>query len=180
MSRLFTVIVEFRVHGKRRSSNFFELQFALLRGFCYTARAFGRKGGSRKLRKELTEMNRITTTLCVMAVLAMATLALPTPSYPSNAFSGFAEAFVCPKSRFSAAKVSYDLSSLDKMVVNSTTCIKRTKSLSRVGQGFCLRQGCGGRDGGRGTCRTGRLMKESRNVYGWLFRGDDTAKGGCP
>ena len=43
MSRLFTVIVEFRVHGKRRSSNFLELQFALLRGFCYTARAFGQK-----------------------------------------------------------------------------------------------------------------------------------------
>ena len=56
MSRLFTVIVEFRVHGKRRSSNFLELQFAPLRGFCYTARAFGRKGGSRKLRKELTGM----------------------------------------------------------------------------------------------------------------------------
>ena len=132
MSRLFTVIVEFRVHGKRRSSNFLELQFALLRGFCYTARAFGRKGGSRKLRKELTEMNRETTTLCVMAGLAMATLALPTPSYPGNAFSGFAEAFVCPKSRFSAAKVSYDLSSFDKMVVNSIACTKHAKSFCRV------------------------------------------------
>ena len=50
--------------------------------------------------------------------------------YPSNAFSGFAEAFVCPKSRFSAAKISYDLSSFDKMVVNSTTCTKRAKSLA--------------------------------------------------
>ena len=77
-------------------------------------------------------MNRETTTLCVMATWAMATLALPTPSYPSNAFSGFAEAFVCPKSRFSAAKISYDLSSFDKMVVNSPTCTKHTKSLSRV------------------------------------------------
>ena len=64
-------------------------------------------------------MNRETTTLCVMAGLAMATLALPTPSYPGNAFSGFAVAFVCPKFRFSAAKVSYNLSSFDKMVVNS-------------------------------------------------------------
>ena len=50
-------------------------------------------------------MNRETTTPCVMGVLTMATLALPTPSYPSNVFSGFAEAFVCPKSRFPAAKV---------------------------------------------------------------------------
>ena len=70
-------------------------------------------------------MNRETTTLCVMAVLAMATLALPTPSYPSNAFSGFAEVLVCLKSRSSAAKVFYDLRSdlcsFDKMVVNSTT-----------------------------------------------------------
>ena len=73
MSRLFTVIVEFRVHGKRRSSNFLELQFAPLRGFCYTARAFGRKGGSRKLRKELTGMNRKTTTHCAIAGLGSAT-----------------------------------------------------------------------------------------------------------
>ena len=130
MSRLFTVIVEFRVHGKRRSSNFLELQLAQFRGFCYTARAFGRKGGSRKLQKELTEMNGKTTTLCVMAVLAMATLALPTPSYPSNAFSGFAEVLVCLKSRFPAAKISYYLSSFDKMVVNSATCTKCAKSLS--------------------------------------------------
>ena len=69
-------------------------------------------------------MNGKTTTLCVMAVWAMAILALPTPSYPGNTFSGFAEAFVCPKSRFSAAKVSYDLSSFDKMVLNSTTYTK--------------------------------------------------------
>ena len=82
--------------------------------------------------KGTDRMNRKTTTLCVMAVLAMATLALPTPSYPGNAFSGFAVAFVCPKSRFSAAKVSYDLSSFDKMVVNSMTCTKHAKSLSRV------------------------------------------------
>ena len=75
-------------------------------------------------------MNGRTTTLCVMAVWAMAILALPTPSYPSNAFSGFAEVLVCLKSRFSAAKISYDLSSLDKMVVNSTTCTKRAKSLA--------------------------------------------------
>ena len=105
MSRLFTVIVEFRVHGKRRSSNFLELQFAPLRGFCYTARAFGRKGESRKLRKELTGMNRKTTTHCAIAVLAMATLALPKPSYPSNVFSGFAEVPVCLKLRFSAATI---------------------------------------------------------------------------
>ena len=85
---------------------------------------------SEKLQKELTEMNRITTTLCVMAVLAMATLALPTPSYPSNAFLGFAEIPVCLKSRFSAAKVFYELSSFDKMVVNSATCTKCAKSLS--------------------------------------------------
>ena len=77
-------------------------------------------------------MNRETATLCVMATWAMAILALPTPSYPSNALSGFAEAFVCPKSRFSAAKISYDLSSFDKMVVNSTTCTKLAKSISRV------------------------------------------------
>ena len=102
-----------------------EEQELLKTSSCHTARAFGRKGRSGKLQKELTEMNRITTTLCVMAVLAMATLASPTPSYPSNAFSGFAEAFVCPKSRSPAAKVFYDLrldlSSLDKMIVNSTT-----------------------------------------------------------
>ena len=77
-------------------------------------------------------MNRITTTLCVMAVLAMATLALPTPSYPSNAFSGFAEIPVCLKSRSSATTIFNDLSSFDKMVVNSTTCTKRAKSISRV------------------------------------------------
>ena len=78
-------------------------------------------------------MNRITTTLCVMAVLAMAILALPTPSYPGNAFSGFAEAFVCLKSRFPAAKVSYDLrsglSSFDKMVVNSATATVQQRML---------------------------------------------------
>ena len=56
--------------------------------------------------------------------------ASPIPSYPSNAFSNFAEVLVCPKSRFSAAKISYDLSSLDKMVVNSTTCNKRAKGLA--------------------------------------------------
>ena len=50
-------------------------------------------------------MNRETTTLCVMAVLAMATLVLPTSSYPSNAFSGFAEVLVCLKSRFPAARI---------------------------------------------------------------------------
>ena len=44
MNRLFKVIFEFWFHGKRRSSNFLELQFAPLRGFCYTARAFGQKG----------------------------------------------------------------------------------------------------------------------------------------
>ena len=69
-------------------------------------------------------MNRETTTLCVMAVLAMATLALPTPSYPSNAFSGFAKALVCLKSRFPAAKVFYELRSFDKMVMNSTVDCK--------------------------------------------------------
>ena len=88
---------------------------------------------SEKLQKELTEMNREMTTLCVMAGLAMATLALPTPSYPSNAFSGFAEAFVCPKSRSSAAKVFYDLrsglSSFDKMVVNSATATVQQRML---------------------------------------------------
>ena len=49
-----------------------------------------------------------------------------TRGHPSNAFSGFAEAFVCPKSRFSAAKVSYDLSSFDKMVVNSPKYTKQS------------------------------------------------------
>ena len=57
-----------------------------------------------------------------------------TSSYPSNAFSGFVEVPVRLKSRFPAAKVSYDLrldlSSFDKMVVNSTTCTKRAKSLA--------------------------------------------------
>ena len=77
-------------------------------------------------------MNRITTTLCVMAVLAMATLALPTPSYPSNAFSGFAEALVCPKTRSPTAKISYDLGSFDKMVVNSTAYNKCVERFSRV------------------------------------------------
>ena len=72
-------------------------------------------------------MNRKTTTLCVLAAWAMATLVLPTPSYPSNAFSGFAEVFVCPKSRFLTAKHFYDLRSLDKMVLNSTTYTKTTK-----------------------------------------------------
>ena len=56
-----------------------------------------------------------------------------TPNYPSNAFSGFAEAFVCPKSRFPAAKVSYDLrsglSSFDKMVVNSATATVQQRML---------------------------------------------------
>ena len=42
------------------------------------------------------------------------------PSYSSNAFSGFAEALVCPKTRSPTAKISYDLGSFDKMVVNST------------------------------------------------------------
>ena len=77
-------------------------------------------------------MNRETATLCVMATWAMATLALPTPSYPSNAFSGFAEGRVCLKSRSSATTIFNDLSSFDKMVMNSTTCTKRAKSLSRV------------------------------------------------
>ena len=92
---------------------------------CYnTRRDSGKKVMSGKLQKELTEMNRETTTLCVMAVLAMATLALPMPSYPSNAFSGFAEAFVCLKSRSPTAKISYDLGSFDKIVVNSTVDCK--------------------------------------------------------
>lgn len=55
-----------------------------------------------------------------------------TPSNQSNTPSGFAEAFVCLKSRFPAAKVFYDLRSLDKMVVNTKTCTKRAKSFSRV------------------------------------------------
>ena len=46
-----------------------------------------------------------------------------TRGHPSNAFSGFAEVPVCLKSRFSAARIFYDLrldlSSFDKMVVNS-------------------------------------------------------------
>ena len=46
------------------------------------------------------------------------------PSYPSNAFSGFVEVPVCLKSRFPAAKVFYDLSSFDKMVINSTVDCK--------------------------------------------------------
>ena len=76
-------------------------------------------------------MNRETTTLCVMAVLAMATLALPTPNYPSNAFSSVAEVLVCLKPRsLAAAEVSYNLSSFDKMVMNSTTCTIRAKSLA--------------------------------------------------
>ena len=52
------------------------------------------------------------------------------PSYPSNAFSNFAEVLVCLKSRFPAAKVFCDLRSLGKMVVNSTTCTNRAKSLA--------------------------------------------------
>ena len=98
---------------------------------CYnTRRDSGKKVMSRKLQKELAEMNRKTTTPCVMGVLAMATLALPTPSYPSNAFSGFAEGRVCLKSRSSATTIFNDLSSFDKMVVNSTTCTKRAKGLA--------------------------------------------------
>lgn len=57
-----------------------------------------------------------------------------TPSNQSNTPSGFAEVPVCLKPRFSAARISHDLrldlSSFDKMVVNSTTCTKRTKSLA--------------------------------------------------
>ena len=56
--------------------------------------------------------------------------ASPTPSYPSNVFSGFAEAFVCPRTRSPTAKIFYDLRPFDKMVVNSTTCIKHAKSLA--------------------------------------------------
>ena len=100
---------------------------------CYnTRRDSGKKVMSGKLQKELAEMNRETTTLCVLAAWAMATLVLPTPSYPSNAFSGFAEAFVCPKSRFSAVTIFHDLSSFDKMVVNSIACTKHAKSFCRV------------------------------------------------
>ena len=55
-----------------------------------------------------------------------------TPSYPSNALSGFAEAFVCLKSRFSAITIFNDLSSFDKMIVNSATCTILAKSLCRV------------------------------------------------
>ena len=102
---------------------------------CYnTRRDSGKKVRSRKPKKELTEMNRETITLCVRATWAMATLALPAPSYPSNAPSGFAEVPVCLKPRSPAAKVSYDLrsglSSFDKLVVNSTTCIKHAKVLA--------------------------------------------------
>ena len=64
--------------------------------------------------------------------------ASPTPSYPSSAFSNFAEAFVCPKSRFPTAEISYDLGSLDKMVVNSITCTKRANSRSRLEHVECV------------------------------------------
>ena len=100
---------------------------------CYnTRRDSGKKVMSGKLQKELAEMNRKTTTLYVLVVLAMVTLALPAPSYPSNAPSGFAEVPVCLKPRPPAAKTFYDSRSLDKMVVNSKTCTKRAKSFSRV------------------------------------------------
>ena len=46
--------------------------FAILRALS------GKKIRSRKLKKELTEMNRETTTLCALAVLATVTLASPT------------------------------------------------------------------------------------------------------
>ena len=39
-------------------SDFFELQFALFRIFCYTARAFRQKGRSGKLQREHTEMTK--------------------------------------------------------------------------------------------------------------------------
>ena len=56
-----------------------------------------------------------------------------TRGYPSNALSGFAEAFVCPKSRFPTAEVSYDLRSdlcsFDKMVVNSATATVQQRML---------------------------------------------------
>ena len=94
---------------------------------CYnTRRDSGKKVMSGKLQKELAEMNRETTTLCVLAAWAMATLALPTPSYSSNAFSGFAEVLVCLKFPFPAAKVFYDLRSFGKMVVNSTKYTKQS------------------------------------------------------
>ena len=80
------------------------LSYAIIRGVIS-----GKKVMSGKLQKELAEMNRKTTTLYVLVVLAMVTLALPTPSYPSNAFSGFAEGRVCLKSRSSAARISHDL-----------------------------------------------------------------------
>ena len=51
---------------------------------------------------------------------------------PSNAFSGFAEVLVCLKSRFSVVTIFNDLSSFDKMVVNSTTCTIRAKSFSCI------------------------------------------------
>ena len=97
--------------------------------FAILAALSGEKVRSRKLQKELTEMSRITTTLCVMAVLAMATLALPTPSYPTNAFLGFAAVLVCPKAHFPAAKVFCDLRSFDKMVVNSATASVQQRML---------------------------------------------------
>ena len=71
-------------------------------------------------------MNRETTTLCVLAAWAMATLVLPTSSYPSNAFSGIAENLVCLESRFSAARIFYDLRAFDKMVVNSPKYTKQS------------------------------------------------------
>lgn len=55
-----------------------------------------------------------------------------TPSNQSNTPSGFAEVLVCLKSRSPAARIFYDLRSLDKMVVNSTICTKRVKSFSRA------------------------------------------------
>ena len=55
-----------------------------------------------------------------------------TPSNQSSTPSGFAKVPVCLKPRPPAAKTVYDSRSLDKMVVNSTTCTKRAKSFSRV------------------------------------------------
>ena len=55
-----------------------------------------------------------------------------TPSNQSNTPSGFAEVPVCLKPRSPTARIFYDLRSLDKMVVNSTVCIKHAKSFSRV------------------------------------------------
>ena len=52
------------------------------------------------------------------------------PSYPSIAFSGFAEVPVCLKSRFSVVTIFNDLSSFDKMVVNSIACTKHAKVLA--------------------------------------------------